>query len=79
MAVAAASDRLRVRYVFIVAMIALSLAGFATLLAVHDNRRVQYAALYLVACGNYSAMPIVVCWPNMNRERPYYSRLGSQD
>ncbi|KAI0707686.1 major facilitator superfamily domain-containing protein, partial [Earliella scabrosa] len=59
MAVAAASDRLRVRYVFIVATIVLSLAGFATLLAVHDNRRVQYAALYLVACGNYSAMPIV--------------------
>lgn len=41
-------------------------AGFAILLAVHTNREVQYAALFLVTMGTYSAMPIIVCWFTMN-------------
>ena len=68
MVTAAASDRLRTRYVFIVGLVALALTGFAILLVVHDHQHLQYAALFLAASGNFSAMPIIVCWPNMNGE-----------
>ena len=44
------------------------IAGFAILLAVYDkaHRKTEYAALFLIAMGAYSAMPVVVCWFNMN-------------
>ncbi|KAM5531745.1 hypothetical protein V8D89_014594 [Ganoderma adspersum] len=60
------SDWLRMRFVFIVATIAVSLTGFIILLVVHDNKHLQYAALFLAAMGTYSAMPIIVCWFNTN-------------
>ena len=65
---ATASDWLRMRYVFVLATTAVSLAGFVILLVVHDNRHLQYGALFLAAMGTYSAMPIIVCWFNTNRE-----------
>lgn len=60
------SDWLRMRFVFVVGTIAISLTGFILLLTVHDNKHVQYAALFLAAMGTYSAMPIIVCWFNTN-------------
>ncbi|KAI0707687.1 MFS general substrate transporter [Earliella scabrosa] len=66
MGTAAASDRLQMRYVFVLGLGALALAGFVILLVVHDNKPLQYAALFLAVGGNFSAMPIIVCWPNMN-------------
>ena len=69
MGTAAASDRLRMRYVFVLGLCMLALAGFVILLVVHDNKPLQYAALFLAVGGNFSAMPIIVCWPNMNGER----------
>ncbi len=62
------SDWLRMRYVFVLATTAVSITGFIILLVVHDNRHLQYAALFLAAMGTYSAMPIIVCWFNTNRE-----------
>ena len=32
----------------------------------HNNLHLEYAALFLVVMGTYGAMPIIVCWFNMN-------------
>ena len=56
------SDRFRHRFAFAVFAICVSIAGFAILITVHNNTKLQYAALFLVTSGTYSAMPIVVCW-----------------
>lgn len=66
MLTAIASDHLRHRFVFVLLPTAVSLTGFLILLIVHDNTKLQYAALFLSAMGTYSAMPIIVCWFNTN-------------
>ncbi|KAI0647386.1 MFS general substrate transporter [Trametes meyenii] len=60
------SDWLRMRFIFVLIPTAISLAGFIILLVVHDNKHLQYGALFLAAMGTYSAMPIIVCWFNTN-------------
>ena len=72
---ATASDWLRMRYVFVLATTAVSLAGFVILLVVHDNRHLQYGALFLAAMGTYSAMPIIVCWFATNCEQTIFHSL----
>ncbi|KAI0807683.1 MFS general substrate transporter [Fomes fomentarius] len=66
MVVAVASDWARMRFAFIVSSLAIALTGFIILLVVHDNKHLQYAALFLAASGNFTAMPIIVCWTNTN-------------
>jgi MFS family permease len=66
MLVAFFSDRLRHRFLFAMVPIAISIAGFAILITTHHNRHLEYGALFLVTCGTYSAMPIIVCWFTMN-------------
>jgi len=66
MIVAVFSDWLHHRFLFVLIPTAIALAGFAILLAVHDNSKVQYAALFLSVMGSYSAMPMIVCWFNTN-------------
>ncbi|KAI0636652.1 MFS general substrate transporter [Trametes polyzona] len=66
MLTATASDYLRKRFIFVLIPTAVSLAGFIILLVVHDNKHLQYAALFLAAMGTYAAMPIIVCWFNTN-------------
>lgn len=68
MLVAFISDKMRHRFVFTMVTIAVALAGLGILLNVHgkENREVQYGALFLMTCGCYSAMPIIVCWYAMN-------------
>lgn len=68
MLVAVLSDHVRHRFVFVLVPTAIALAGFAILVAVHDNKHLQYAALFLAAMGTYTAMPMMVCWFNTNRE-----------
>lgn len=58
------------RFAFIVGSLAIALTGFIILLVVHDNKHLQYAALFLAASGNFTAMPIIVCWTNTNRKAP---------
>ena len=77
MLVAILSDRLRHRFLFTVSCIALTLSGFVILLAVHTHRHVQYAALFLVAMGAYSAMPVIVCWFNLNLGGHHRRAVGS--
>ncbi|TFY57815.1 hypothetical protein EVJ58_g6795 [Rhodofomes roseus] len=66
MITATASDHLRHRFAFVLLPTAVALTGFIILLVVHDNTKLQYAALFLSAMGTYSAMPMIVCWFNTN-------------
>jgi len=66
MLVAYFSDRLRHRFLFAIIPICIAIAGFGILLLVHDDRSLEYGALFLVTSGTYSAMPIIVCWFTMN-------------
>jgi MFS family permease len=66
MLVAYASDKARHRFAFALLPLLVCIAGFGMLLAEHKNRHIMYAALFLVAMGAYTAMPIVICWFNMN-------------
>ena len=66
MIIAFLSDKTKHRFAFTMIPISIAIAGFAILLTVHNKPNIQYAALFLVAMGAYSAMPVIVCWFNMN-------------
>ncbi|KUI64793.1 hypothetical protein VM1G_00713 [Cytospora mali] len=77
MLVAVASDFARHRFLFAVVPTCIAIAGFAVLLTVHGRTDVEYAALFLVCLGTYSAMPVVVCWFNMNLGGHHRRAVGS--
>jgi MFS family permease len=77
MLVAWASDRLRHRFLFTLIPIAIAIAGFAMLLTGTTNLEVRYGALFLVTCGVYSAMPVIVCWFTMNLGGHHRRSVGS--
>ncbi|ESZ92196.1 putative Uncharacterized transporter [Sclerotinia borealis F-4128] len=77
MLIATFSDLTRHRFAFTIAPIAVAIAGFAILLTVHNNAKLEYAALFLVAMGSYSAMPVIVCWFNMNLGGHHRRSVGS--
>ncbi|KAG8533207.1 uncharacterized protein KY384_001990 [Bacidia gigantensis] len=60
------SDLLKHRFFFTIFTIAMSIAGFAILLSTHTHKHLEYGALFLVTMGTYSALPVIVCWFNMN-------------
>ena len=68
MVVAFFSDRLKHRFAFTLIPIGIAIAGFAMLISIHGkkHRAAEYGALFLVTCGAYSAMPVIVCWFAMN-------------
>lgn len=71
------SDKTRHRFGFVMFAISIAIIGFAILISVHDNTSVQYGALFLVTCGAYSAMPIIVCWAQMNTSAHTRRAVGS--
>ena len=77
MLVAFLSDWTQKRMPFAIGAICVAIAGFAILLTVHDKPKLQYAALFLVAMGAYTAMPIIVCWFNMNLGGHHRRSIGS--
>lgn len=77
MIVAFVSDKFQHRFIFTLIPISMTIAGFAVLLNVHTNRHAEYAALFLVAMGAYSAMPVIVCWFNMNLGGHHRRSVGS--
>lgn len=77
MIVAFVSDRLRHRALFAVLAVFLAISGFAILKAVNTNIDVQYTALFLAVMGVYTAMPIIVCWFNMNLGGHHRRAIGS--
>lgn len=66
MIIAFFSDFARHRFAFTIFPIAISITGFAIELTVHTHPHIQYAGLFLITMGTYSAMPVIVCWFNMN-------------
>ncbi|KAF2864011.1 MFS general substrate transporter [Piedraia hortae CBS 480.64] len=66
MTVAALSDKVKMRMPFALFCTTLALIGFCILVSVHDNIDLQYGALFLVTCGSYSSMPLLICWFTMN-------------
>jgi MFS family permease len=66
MVIAYISDKVKHRFLFAIFCILISIAGFAIVDSIHNNKHVQYGALFLITSGTYSAMPIIVCWFNMN-------------
>ncbi|KAF2490958.1 MFS general substrate transporter [Lophium mytilinum] len=77
MIIAYVSDKTRHRFLFAIFPICVCITGFAILLAVHDKKHVQYAALFLVAMGAYAAMPVIVCFFNMNLGGHHRRAVGS--
>ncbi|KAG9232513.1 major facilitator superfamily domain-containing protein [Amylocarpus encephaloides] len=77
MIIAFCSDFAKHRFLFTIIPISIAISGFAILLSVHDNLHVQYAGLFLVAMGAYSAMPVIVCWFNMNLGGHHRRSVGS--
>ncbi|KAI0672890.1 major facilitator protein [Trametes maxima] len=66
MAVAAASDHTRRRFPFVLLCSAIALVGYIILLVVHDNKRLQYGALYVAQIGAVGTLPLVMCWFETN-------------
>ncbi|KAJ4292165.1 High-affinity nicotinic acid transporter [Collariella sp. IMI 366227] len=77
MVVATLSDWAKHRFLFVMGAICIAISGFAVLITVHDNLSVQYGALFLVVMGTYSAMPVQVCWFNMNLAGHHRRAIGS--
>jgi hypothetical protein len=77
MVVAVFSDWAKHRFLFVIGSISIAIAGFAILINVHDNLQVQYAALFLTCMGTYAAMPVIVCWFNMNLAGHHRRAIGS--
>ena len=68
MLVAAASDYYKKRFIFILPLMFVGATGLIVLLTVHDNVKVRYGSLFLVAVGGFAAIPVVICWLSTNRE-----------
>lgn len=77
MIVAYASDKLRHRFIFTLLPISVAVTGFIMLLQEYKDTDTEYAALFLVTMGTYSAMPVIVCWFNMNLGGHYRRSIGS--
>lgn len=77
MLMATLSDWARHRMAFAIFSICVAITGFAILIRVHNYTNLQYGALFLVTCGAYTAMPIIVCWFNMNLGGHHRRAVGS--
>jgi len=77
MLIAVASDYHRHRFLYALCPIFISIAGLGILMNVHDNLNLEYAALFLVCLGTYSAMPVIVCWFNMNLGGHHRRAIGT--
>lgn len=77
MLVAVASDWSRHRFLYALCPIFIAIAGLAVLLNVHDNLDLMYSALFLTCLGTYSAMPVIVCWFNMNLGGHHRRAIGT--
>ncbi|KAK2629871.1 hypothetical protein QTJ16_000691 [Diplocarpon rosae] len=77
MLIAFTSDFAKHRFAFTLLPISVAITGFAILISIHNNTNVQYLGLFLVAMGAYSAMPVIVCWFNMNLGGHHRRAVGS--
>lgn len=77
MIIATFSDLTRHRFLFTVGPILVAIAGLSILISVHNNTKLEYAALFLVAMGAYSAMPVIICWFQQNLGGHHRRAIGS--
>lgn len=77
MIVAYFSDKLKHRFLFTLIPMCISIAGFCILITTHTHHNLEYGALFMVTCGTYSAMPVVVCWFQMNLGGHHRRAVGS--
>lgn len=77
MILAVFSDRLRHRAGFAIFCCFFAAAGFIMLLANKTNVNVRYGGLFLIASGLYSAMPILICWNNLNFAGHHRKAVGT--
>lgn len=77
MLVAWMSDKLRRRLAFATLPLAFTIIGLAMLMADMGNGAMQFFMLNLVCVGTFSAMPVVVCWANMNLAGHHRRSIGS--
>lgn len=77
MVIAFFSDKTKHRFAFTLIPIFMAMTGFAILLLVEKKQHLHYAALFLVAMGTYSALPVIVCWFNMNLGGHHRRSVGS--
>lgn len=77
MLIAYLSDKTKHRFAFTLIPISVAITGFGILLSVQKRPNLQYAALFLVAMGSYSAMPVIVCWYNLNLGGHHRRAVGS--
>ncbi|KAL4974649.1 major facilitator superfamily domain-containing protein [Aspergillus desertorum] len=68
MLVATLSDYFQHRYAFTMIGMLVGISGYGVLLYFHDtaHHNIQYGALFMVACGFNSALPVFLCWFGMN-------------
>lgn len=71
------SDRFRLRSPFVAFSLAVAITGSGILLSVHDNVHLEYGAIFLLAMGTYSCMPIVICWYTMNLRGGWERGVGT--
>jgi MFS family permease len=77
MIIAYLSDKFKHRFLFALIPICVAITGFGILITVHHNYHLEYAALFLVTMGTYSAMPVIVCWFNMNLSGHHRRAVGT--
>lgn len=63
---AAFSDYFRHRFAFGLFAGIVGVAGFGLLMGQTEHIGIRYGALFMICAGTYTAMPILVCWTQMN-------------
>ncbi|KAF1810173.1 MFS general substrate transporter [Eremomyces bilateralis CBS 781.70] len=77
MIIAYISDKTQHRFAFTIFPICVAIAGFGILMGNPPDTKAKYAGLVLVAMGCYAAMPVIVCWFNMNLGGHHRRSVGS--
>ena len=62
---------------FVLFPLLIALTGVGILLNVHNNVSLEYAAVFLVTMGLFSALPIALCWYIMNLDGYFDRAVGS--
>lgn len=71
------SHKFRHRFGFTVFGCLISIIRFSILVAIFDNHNVQYGGLFMIISGAYVALPIVLCWFNINLSGHQRRAIGS--
>lgn len=64
--VAFISDYFYIRTPFAVIAALISIVGYGLVIGATNDANAKYGGLFLLACGLYSGMPILVCWFSLN-------------